>query len=276
MVISILGCGWYGKALAIEMLKKGIIVKGSATSTEKLDALRDLGISPFVVQVNADRVNYDAGFFKCEVLVISIPPGLKKGEGSTYLPKLNHIIQAIIENNIQKVIYISSTGVYGDHNKTVTENDDPNPDSESGKILLEAERLFRSEGNFKTTIIRFAGLVGPGRHPGRFFAGKKDVPNGLAPVNMIHLDDCIGIGSAIIEQDAFGYLFNACSPDHTAKEDFYKDASLKGGYEAPQFIHELNTWKIIESVNLKPILNYTFKMQNWKDCAFNSLPQSSN
>ena len=276
MIASILGCGWYGKALAIELLKKGVIVKGSATSAEKLDGLRSLGITPFIVQVNADRVNYDADFFKCDVLVISIPPGLKKGEGSSYLPKLNHIIRAARDNNIQKVIYISSTGVYGDHNKTVNENDDPNPDSESGKILLEAENLFRIESNFKTTIIRFAGLVGPGRHPGRFFASKKDIPNGLAPVNMIHLDDCVSIGSAIIEHDTFGYLFNACSPDHPAKEDFYKDAALKCSYEAPQFIHELNTWKIIESINLKPILNYTFKTQSWKDCTFDALPQSSN
>ncbi|MBS1523199.1 MAG: SDR family oxidoreductase [Bacteroidetes bacterium] len=276
MIVSILGCGWYGKALAKELLQKGIIVKGSATSAEKMDELKDLSISPFIVQVNGDQANYEADFFKCDTLVISIPPRLKKGEGVTYLAKIKHIIDAILHNNMQNIIYISSTGVYGDHNRTVTENDDPDPDTESGKILLEAENLFRNESKFKTTIVRFGGLVGPGRHPGRFFAGKTDIPNGLAPVNMIHLDDCVGIGSAIIEQDAFGHLFNACSPDHPAKEDFYKDAALKGGYESPQFLCELRAWKIIESVNLKPILNYTFKIQNWKDCTFDALPQSSN
>ena len=267
-IVSILGCGWYGKALAKAFLKKGVIVKGSATSAEKLDALKGIGISPFVVRVDSDQINYDTDFFKCDVLVISIPPGLKKGEGSSYLPKIKHIIQTILENDIQKVIYISSTGVYGDHNKTVTENDDPNPDTEPGKILLEAEDLFRNQNNFKTAIIRFGGLVGPGRHPGRFFAGKKDIPNGLAPVNIIHLDDCAGIGSAIVEQNAFGYIFNACSPDHSVKEDFYKDAALKGGYEVPQFLHELKTWKIVESINVKPVLSYTFKVQNWKDCTY--------
>jgi nucleoside-diphosphate-sugar epimerase len=268
MIVSVLGCGWYGKALAKELFKKGIIVKGSATSVEKLDALRDLGIIPRIVQVNSDRINYDADFFKCNILVISIPPGLKKGEGSAYLPKLNHVIQAVHENNIQRVIYISSTGIYGDYNKTVTENNEPNPDTESGKILLEAENLFRSETNFKTTIVRFGGLIGPDRHPGRFFAGKKDIPNGLAPVNLIHLDDCVGISSAIIELDVFGFLFNACSPDHPSREDFYQNAALKGDYRIPQFLHELNTWKIIESANTKPFLNYAFKVPNWKDCTF--------
>jgi len=276
MIISILGCGWYGKALAKELLQKSIIVKGSTTSAEKLDGLRAIGISPYAVQVNADQIKYDADFLKCDVLVISIPPGLKKGEGAAYLPKVKHVIEAVLQKSIQKVIYISSTGVYGDNNKTVTEDDAPNPDNESGKILLEAENLFRDESDFKTTIIRFGGLVGPDRHPGRFFAGKKDVPNGLAPVNIVHLADCVGIGSAIIERNAFGYVFNACSPDHPSKEDFYKDAALKGGYAPPQFLHELKTWKIVDSSNLKPILNYTFKIQNWKDYSFDTLPQSSN
>jgi nucleoside-diphosphate-sugar epimerase len=275
MVISILGCGWYGKALAKELLQKGIIVEGSVTSAEKLDTLRDIGIIPFIVRIDADQINYNANFFKCDILVISIPPGLKKGEGSAYLSKIRQVIQATVNNNIQKVIYISSTGVYGDHNKTVTENDDPNPDTESGKILLEAENFFRDQIDIKTTIIRFGGLVGPGRHPGRFFAGKKDIPNGLAPVNLIHQADCAGVTMAIIEQEAFGHLFNACSPDHPSKEGFYKKAALKGGYEAPQFLHELKTWKIIESINIKRILNYTFKVQNWHDCPFDSL-QSSN
>jgi nucleoside-diphosphate-sugar epimerase len=90
----------------------------------------------------------------------------------------------------------------------------------------------------------------------------------MAPVNLIHLDDCIGISTVIIEQNAFGYVFNACSPDHPAKEDFYREVSLNGGYEAPEFIHELTNWKIIDSINLKPILNYEFRVQSWSDCSF--------
>jgi glycerol-3-phosphate dehydrogenase len=36
MVISILGCGWYGTALAVDLIEKGILIKGSTTSTEKM------------------------------------------------------------------------------------------------------------------------------------------------------------------------------------------------------------------------------------------------
>jgi nucleoside-diphosphate-sugar epimerase len=268
MVISILGCGWYGKALAKALLQKGIVVNGSATSTEKLDALKEIDVKPYLVQVGVEGVTFDSDFFKCDILIISLPPRLKKGETTAYLPKIKHIIQTILKNDIQKVIYISSTGVYGDHNSTVNELNDPNPDTESRRVLLEAENLFKQEITSRTNIIRFGGLVGPGRHPGQFFSGKKDIPNGLAPVNLIHLNDCIGISTTIIEQDAFGYLFNACSPDHPPKEDFYKEASLKGGYEPPEFIHELKSWKIVDSIHLKPILNYEFKVQKWADCSF--------
>ncbi|SHM12890.1 SDR family oxidoreductase [Mucilaginibacter sp. OK098] len=268
MIVSILGCGWYGKALAKSLLKNKVIVKGSATSPEKLQQLSDLGIIPCLVNFKAEGKDYDPEFFKCDILIISIPPKARQGEGKDYPPKIQRIINVINRHQIAKVIYISSTVVYGDSNGEVNELDSPKPDTESGKTLLEAENLFKLQIAFKTTIIRFAGLVGPGRHPGRFFAGKKGIPNGLAPVNLIHLEDCLGITLAVIEQDAFGGLINASSPDHPAKSDFYLQAALRAGLTAPEFINELNSWKLINSVPIREVLNYEFKVPAWHNCTF--------
>jgi len=132
--------------------------------------------------------------------------------------------------------------------------------------LFTAEDLFRKQTAFKTTILRFGGLVGPGRHPGRFFAGKTDIANGQAPVNLIHLQDCIAITLAIIQQNAFGYTFNACSPHHPTRQEFYNNAASHMGLPAPQFVNKLGKWKIISSVNLPSILNYQFIINNWDDC----------
>ena len=130
---------------------------------------------------------------QCDILLISIPPKLKKGEALAYLPKLRRIIKAISLSAVKRVIYISSTGVYGDHNKTLTEPDEPMPDTETGQNTTGGGKSVQGrELHSKHTVIRFGGLVGPRRHPGRFFAGKKDMPNGLSPVNFIHLDDCVG------------------------------------------------------------------------------------
>jgi nucleoside-diphosphate-sugar epimerase len=268
MVVSILGCGWYGKALAVSLIQKGITVNGSATSAEKLEQLAIDGIIPYSVQFDADSQNFDPAFFKCDVLVISIPPKFRKGETTAYLPKIRRIINTILQYQIKKVIYISSTAVYGDHNLQVNELTDPQPDTESGAILLQAEQFFENETAFKTAVIRFGGLVGPGRHPGRFFAGKKDIPNGMAPINLIHQQDCTGISNAIIEQDAFGHTFNACSPDHPQKADFYREAAITAHLPVPEFINELQNWKVINSINLTAILNYEFKIADWGNFDF--------
>ncbi|TWI98030.1 nucleoside-diphosphate-sugar epimerase [Mucilaginibacter frigoritolerans] len=270
MTVSILGCGWYGKALAKALMENGISVKGSTTSVENLENLSNNGIISYQIKFGSAFEVFNPAFFECDVLVISIIPKFRSGEGQDYHLKLKHIIEVISRYKIKKVIYISSTGVYGDRNNEVNELTDPEPDGESGLFLAEAEKLFQRENPFKTTIIRFAGLVGPGRHPGRFFAGKENIPNGKSLVNLIHLDDCIGITSAIIKQDAFGYLFNACSPDHPAKADFYIHAAQQGEFVLPQFIDELNGWKIVNSIFVPTILAYQFKVANWEDCDFNT------
>ncbi|SDF40409.1 Nucleoside-diphosphate-sugar epimerase [Mucilaginibacter pineti] len=259
-IISILGCGWYGLALAKQLLKNNQPVKGSTTSPGKIAALSAEGIEPYLVNFTKDEQSYDPGFFYCDVLVISIPPKTKSGGGPDHVPKLTRIIEAIKLHKIKNVVLISSTGVYADLDKKVNENTDPQPNTEAGKILLAAENLFRAEPSFKTTIIRFAGLIGPGRDPGKFFAGKKDIPNGDAPVNLIHLDDCVAIGSAVIHKQAFGYLLNACAPHHPTRAEFYTQAAIKSGLEVPVFISELKEWKIIESVYLNEVLDYKFEV----------------
>lgn len=258
--ISILGCGWYGSALAKALIADGMPVKGSTTSTAKMDELAALGIQPYVVNFSPGEEIYDAAFFDCDVLWIAIPPKSRSGEGAAFIEKVKGILGAIKRFAVQNVVFISSTAVYADNNKHVNEQTDPQPNTEAGRILFEAENLFRAENSFKTSIIRFAGLIGPARNPGRFFAGKKAIPNGDAPVNLIHLDDCIGISKAILTRQAFGYLFNGCSPNHPAKADFYTKAAIDSGFEKPEFIRELKEWKIVESMNVEAILDYQYNV----------------
>ena len=268
MTVSILGCGWYGQALGRLLAANGFIVKGSVRSFEKIAQLSGFGIEPFLVNLNDDFEHIDPLFLSCDILIVSIPPKFRTEEKDGYLSKIHMIIKSIRECGINRIIYISSTGVYSEQNREVTESDRPDPDTEQGRILLYAEELFQSDPDFKTCIVRFGGLVGPGRHPGRFFGGRSNVPNGRAPVNLIHLEDCIGISLVIIGQDVFGCIVNAVSPDHPAKADFYKTAAIQAGLPAPQFIDELTNWKIVGSTNIPRLLKYEFKMRDWKSVNF--------
>lgn len=263
MTVSILGCGWYGLALAKALVANGIAVNGSTTSPDKQETLYLEGITPFLINLSAEPSTYSPIFFACDVLIIAIPPKSRSGEGAEYVNKLQRVIDAINQGSVKKVILISSTGVYSEQNAELNELSDPKPNTPSGQILFDAEEMFRQQTNFKTSIIRFGGLVGPGRDPGRFFAGKKEIPNGLAPVNMIHQDDCIGLTLALLEKDAFSYTINAVTPHHPPKFAFYTQAATKAGLEQPEFIIELKEWKIINSVNTDKILGYDFKIKNW-------------
>lgn len=268
-MISILGCGWYGLALGKALVKDGLTVKGSTTSPNRVAEINEAGLQPYIVALTAGTANFDADFFNCETLIVSIPPKLRSGE-TDYIPKTQNLIEAILKYNVKQVIYISSTGVYPESNSVVDEQTIPEPNTESGRILFAAENLFTSQTAFQTTVIRFGGLVGPGRHPGRFFAGKQNIPNGKAPVNLIHQQDCIGLTKTILNKNAFGYTFNACSPDHPAKAVYYSDAASHAGLALPQFVDELQEWKTINSVSIPANLNYSFAIDDWKNCFVNN------
>jgi nucleoside-diphosphate-sugar epimerase len=257
--VSILGCGWYGLALAKSLIKEGYLVKGSTTSIEKLESLQEFGIKSYQVDFSTENEVYSPKFFQSDVLFIAIPPKRKSGEVNSYPQKIKAICKAAADGRIKHVILISSTGVYGNTGQVLNELNEPIPASESGHALLLAENIVITQENISSTIIRFGGLFGPDRDPGRFLKGKQAIPNGLAPVNMIHLNDCLGISHLILEQASFGRVYNACSPQHPSRIDFYSRSAIKASESPPDFIRELKEWKIVDSVNIPLYLKYIFK-----------------
>lgn len=258
--ISILGCGWYGLELAKKLSENGYTLKGSTTTSEKFSLLTQAGIIPYLVNFQEDKEEFDTAFFSSRLLIVCIPPKRSSSEQHTFLSKIERISKAAASGSITDLIFISSTSVYGDHNGEVDEHTIAEPDTDSGKAILSAESLLRKNPGFNTTVIRFGGLIGPNRNPGRFFAGKSDIPNGKAPVNLIHLSDCIGITMRLIEKEAYGYIYNACSPEHPSRASFYTHAAAASGLDQPQFKDELLNWKLVKSINLKKQLNYDFKV----------------
>ena len=253
--ISILGCGWYGFALAEALLVDGYEVKGSTTSENKLAQLKEAGIVPYLVNLAIQE--FDADFFNCDVLIISIPPRKNSTALISYAEQIKMIGSAA---KAKQVIFISSTGIYQDGNFIVNENTIPEPTSETGKSLLAAETALKNNSAFTTTIIRFGGLIGPNRNLAKHFAGRTGISNGLAPINLIHLYDCIGLTKAILSKNAFGITYHGVSPNHPTRSSFYTQACLESGFEKPEFINALLDWKQIESVVVPEILGYKWKV----------------
>lgn len=264
MVISIIGCGWFGLELGKSLVADGYSVNGATTTAGKLNSLQEAGMAPYHIQIAAQQEHLaDASFFNCDVLVITIPPKVHLHGADDYLLIQKRLIELAAAHSTKKIVFISSTSVYGDVCSNVDEDTLPAADTLSGQTLLRAESLYASTHAFRTTVLRFGGLVGPGRDPGRFFAGKRDIANGQAPVNLIHLQDCVGITREIINKDLFGVTINACSPHHPSRKEFYTHASRQSGLAVPDFKDELLGWKVVSSKIIPHHLRYDFQFSNW-------------
>ncbi|WP_149205937.1 SDR family oxidoreductase [Flavobacterium johnsoniae] len=267
--ISILGCGWLGLPLAKKLIEKGHTVNGSTTSENKLSILKEAGIYPFLITVESDSVskNFTDFLAGSEILIIDIPPKLRavaSDSNMVFVQKIENLIPFIEKSSIQKILFVSSTSVYGDDNDSITEETIPNPETESGKQLLLAEKVLQNNPNFETTILRFGGLIGEDRHPVKFLSGKENLENPDAPVNLIHQKDCIGIIEAIINQSKWNEVFNAVAPFHPTRAKYYTQKAKELGLVLPQFTSEKsNNKKIISSEKIETILDYKFELANY-------------
>ena len=229
--ISILGSGWLGLPLAKEF-SKTCNVKLSTTTISKINTIKYKNIIPYVINIDNSLENIE-DFFNSNILIINIP--------SKNIKSFKNFIEKLEKSPIKKVIFISSTSVYKNNNQ-----------------LLEIESLFLKIKNIKTTILRFAGLIGYNRNLVKHFQNRI-VQNSKSAVNMIHRDDCINIIKQIIQKNIFGEIFNCCASSHPTKEEFYKYCASVSQYKIPLFDNKKNdNLKIVNNQKLKDVLKYEF------------------
>lgn len=266
--ISILGCGWLGLSLAKSLLENGFLINGSTTSPDKILALQKVGINPFLIFISESEIlgNMELFLNNSEILIIDIPPKLRGNPSEKFVAKIQNLIPFLEKSSLKKVIFVSSTSVYTDDNSVVTESTIPQPETESGKQLLEAEFLLQNNNDFQTTIVRFGGLIGDDRHPITFLAGRKNIENPDGPINLIHQKDCIGIILKIIchtePVEVWNATFNAVAPFHPSRKDYYTKKAMELNLEIPEFDESKpSIGKTVLSEKIERVLGYTFQEQ---------------
>jgi nucleoside-diphosphate-sugar epimerase len=260
--IGVLGCGWLGLPLAKTLVGKNFTVKGSTTSQNKLGLLKENGIDAFLISISETQIKGDIdGFLNdLDTVIIDVPP---KASESDFTKKIQILVPSLEKSGTKKVIFISSTSVYDDQTTIVTEATPTNPNTESGRQLVISERLLSSNTNFKTTIIRFGGLIGEDRHPVKFLSGRKNNENPDSPINLIHQKDCIGIILRIIEMEIYGEIFNAVAPFHPTRKDYYTEKARTLNLALPEFADQKTAiGKTISSEKIEKKLGYHFAIPN--------------
>jgi nucleoside-diphosphate-sugar epimerase len=251
--ISIIGCGWLGLPLGTALAESGYTVKGSTTTESKLATIAEHEIIPVLADFSKD-VNQEAlvQLTHCDVAIITVPFSRKKtAEENKALYK--RIAGTLSLEGVERVIMISSTSVYDDESGVYTESDalETHP-------IRECERYFLDQFP-SALVIRFSGLIGPMRHPGKFLAGRKNLPGPLHPVHLIHQADCIGLIAHCIEHRIEDTL-NACMPDSMSRKEFYTQAAFDLGLEPPHFDEsDLSNGRIISIARLVEEVKYTFQ-----------------
>ncbi|MGD9931060.1 MAG: SDR family oxidoreductase [Mangrovibacterium sp.] len=257
--ISILGCGWLGLPLGQVLMNEGFELKGSVTTPSKLNELRDTGISPYRLVLHPGSVEMDdPSFFETDLVIVSIPPRRVPDIEEVFPAQIRQLTGLLEAHGVGRVLFISSTSVYAETEGTATETDELLPDKPSGRALVAAENMLLANPAFKTTVLRFGGLIGADRNPARFLSRKREALSGSKPVNLIHRDDCIGIIREIIRQEVWGEVFNACCPEHPTRNAFYEKAAVVSGLPAPEFTDEPEPYKMVDSTKLVRQLNYRF------------------
>ncbi|WP_215225950.1 NAD(P)-binding domain-containing protein [Echinicola shivajiensis] len=253
MRISIIGLGWLGKPLAMYLQAKGFDVMGSATSEEKCAKLQHDGLDCTLLKMvpHPEGKNFNK-LFDTDVLIINIPPR-RRIHPDTFHPEQIKYLKALIkQGNVKHVIYVSATSVYPDLNREVSEEEVLTRESTSNPALFYAEQILWQDKSYDLTVIRFGGLLGMDRVPGRYFSNKENVA-GDPPVNYIHQTDAVRLIDFIIEKGMWNETYNGVSPLHPSKKAVYEKNFQDFRIAPPKSYKEgpSKSWKQVTSLKIQ-------------------------
>lgn len=187
--VSIIGCGYTGVRLARRLRDRGYSVRGVANREQSLRQIAAAG-------AGAEALNLDAPLgpldFGGEVLYYMVPPA-RDIAGDERLDRF----LAAIAREPARIVYLSTTGVYGDRGGArVDEDTPPAPRTDRAIRRVAAENALRAWAEPRSVswcILRVPGIYGPGRLPLERLRRREPaiIPEEAAPGNRIHVEDLV-------------------------------------------------------------------------------------
>lgn len=156
-------------------------------------------------------------------------------------PRLQRLLAAL-DPAPQRVVYLSTTGVYGDRaGRRVDETAALAPSTDRAKRRAAAEILLQAwcgEHDVELVILRVPGIYGPGR------LGVERLQNGepliaesdAGPGNRIHVDDLASCCLRALHRDAPAGIYNVGDGDHRSSTAFAKSVARLAGIGEPREI----------------------------------------
>jgi len=280
MRVLIVGCGYVGLPLGVELIRLGHEVSGLRRSAAAATELKAAGITPLVADIaKPETLAKPPHEFEWVVNCVSSTGGDAESYRQVYLQGTRNLIEWLAPIPPKKFVYTSSTSVYGQTDGSqVKESSPTEPLAETAKVLVETEKLLLAAApgrKFPAVILRVAGIYGPDR--GHWF--KQFLKNeariegdGSRYLNMIHRDDLIGCIIAALKSGRPGEIYNAVDDEPVTQTNFFQWlAGTVGKYPPPSEPEnpEENrkrgvTNKRVSNRRLKMELGYQFKYPNFR------------
>ena len=260
-VVGILGCGWLGIPLGLDLQKKKWQVKASRRSDEGIELLKKNRLEYYKIEITPQNIIGNVDFFKeLTCLIISLPPN-RKSQSNNYVQKIHLLLKKIKPLDIKKIIFLSSTSVYGSIDGVYDETITPRPERPSAKALLSCEQLILDHAS-SSIIIRLGGLIGYNRNP-IFQLNGKLIANPEGVINFISQRDAIGGIEAILKLPIEkGGIFNLVSPHHPKRKEYYEFVAKKYALPAPIFQENKFVHRVINSDAILRETAFEFKDDN--------------
>jgi nucleoside-diphosphate-sugar epimerase len=284
-LVHIMGLGWLGIPLARSLMQYGANVSGTVTTLQKQSMLSeasfDTDIFNLYQAINQQSSNSNKAIssrFEHSNLIINIPPGRKNFERKTFVVAMLNLIDYAMDAGLQKVIFISTTSVFGGHSGVVTNKSKVLPTTQSGAAHAEIEEYLLVHYKNRSNIIRPAGLVGPNsigsnthktRHPIYSLCQKSNIPKGNDPVNLVHQADLIQAIVSLLTRKVEAHSFNLSAIEHPTRQDYYQWCAKKLSLPMPTFANDtkkrqlgklIDAQDTFSSLHIKPIFASPFDM----------------
>lgn len=218
-----LGHGYSARALARRLVPQGWRVIGTTRNPAKADVFRAEGVEPLLWPGDLDWVLEEATHILC-----SAAPDAK---GDPFL----QAVPGIATSKATWVGYLSTTGVYGDHDGGWVDETTPlTPQSDRGRQRVLAEGQWRATG-LPVHIFRLAGIYGPGRGPFekvRDGTARRIIKPGQV-FSRIHVDDIAQVLEASIQRPNPGAAYNVCDDNPCPPQDVIAHAAQLLGMPEP-------------------------------------------
>ncbi len=219
--VLIVGCGDIGVRVARLHRARDERVRGLARSASALERVAAAGAEP--VRADLDAPGALRGLLAGAGLVYYLAPPPPRGTGD---PRVDALVAAAADAPPERLVYISTSGVYGDRGGAwVTESDPIHPQTERARRRAAAEAALGGLGARAGTavmILRVPGIYGPGRLPvERLRQGLPVLRDEDSPyTNRIHAHDLAAACLAAGERGRAGGIYNVSDGHPTTMTDY--------------------------------------------------------